>query len=84
MSEKQKHEHVIAVIDRMILAGWIRTSARRGDIASSELTSDGVHAIRSLRRFLSQNEGKLPSAQLAAFLALIASPSLKFLDEPIG
>ena len=59
------------VMERMMLAGWIKDTARYRDTTMLELTPEGVIAVRRLRAFLGQNEGKLSVTDLTTFLALI-------------
>jgi len=72
VSDDELNQQIRSIIERMMLAGWIRESAHsRGSIAS-ELTADGKIAARLLRKFLTQGDSISP-ADFACFLSLIKS-----------
>ena len=84
MSEESINKELHAVIDRMILAGWVRQSAHSRGFTSSELTPDGIKAIASFRRFLRGDSSKISAAELSCFLALVESASLEFTEDDLG
>ncbi|MEA3211272.1 MAG: hypothetical protein QOE70_4329 [Chthoniobacter sp.] len=71
---------ILGVIDRMIETGWVCASAYSQGITSSQLTDEGVIAVRLLRRFLAVG-GKITAPEFGCFLSLIQSSTLEFVDD---
>jgi hypothetical protein len=78
MSDDELNEQIRSVIERMMLAGWIRESAHSRGFIASELTDEGKIAVRLLQKFL---RDKPPSADFACFLGLIKSVPPETLED---
>jgi hypothetical protein len=83
MGDDQLKAQIQAVIERMMLAGWIRESAHSRGITASELTADGKIAARLLRKLLAHPNDISP-ADFACFLGLLKSLPPETIEESRG
>jgi len=70
MDDESIQKDILAIIERMMLSGWIRESVHSRGFTSSELTAEGRTAARLLRGFLIIR-GELSPKEMACFLAVI-------------